>query len=114
MLKTGEIPQKKKKRLPLSEYDRFAIANRRVTAKTTSEIVSDAPVSVSETEVLIDEFRSGKSLLVSFSKMSSVEKSRTLDSMSGAVNALGGRVVSVGHDLFLFAVKDAEIDCKID
>ena len=93
MLKTGEIPSKKRKKLPLSEYDRYAIANRRVSAKADNEIVLSAPVSASEVESMIDE--------------------RILDAMSGALNALGGNVVNISDRLYLFAVKDAKIICKI-
>lgn len=113
MLKTGEIPSKKRKKLPLSEYDRYAIANRRVSAKADNEIVLSAPVSASEVESMIDEFRMGNSILVSFSKLGSVEYTRILDAMSGALNALGGNVVNISDRLYLFAVKDAKIVCKI-
>ena len=69
MLKTGEITSKKRKKLPLSEYDRYAIANRRISAKADNEIVLSAPVSASEVESMIDEIRIGHSMLDSFSRI---------------------------------------------
>ena len=112
-LKTGAVPEKKSKKLPLSEYDRFAISTRRVLKKNEPEFLS-APLSSSDAERAIELFRSGKSLIISLSGLGKIDHARFLDVMSGAVGALGGAVVSLKEDLYLFLVRNADIICLTD
>lgn len=109
MLKNGEIPQKSRKKKPLTAYDRLAIEKRAGGVEKVPDCSYRAPKNIADAERLVSELSSGKAVMVSLEKADAVNAERILDFLSGAAFALSGRVESIGGLKFMLVPKGVEI-----
>lgn len=109
MLKKGEIPQKSRKKKPLTAYDRLAIEKRAGGVEKVPDCSYRAPKNIADAERLVSELSSGKAVMVSLEKADAVNAERILDFLSGAAFALSGRVESIGGLKFMLVPKGVEI-----
>lgn len=109
MLKNGDIPQKQRKKKPLTPYDRMAIEKRAGAVEKVSDYAFKAPKNIADAERLVGELSLGKAVMVSLEKADAVNAERILDFLSGAAYALSGRVESIGGLKFMLVPKGVEI-----
>ena len=109
MLKNGEIPQKQRKKKPLTPYDRMAIEKRAGAVEKVPDCTFRAPKNIADAERLVGELSLGKAVMVSLEKADAVNAERILDFLSGAAYALSGRVESIGGLKFMLVPKGVEI-----
>lgn len=109
MLKNGDIPQKQRKKKPLTPYDRMAIEKRAGAVEKISDYAFKAPKNIADAERLVGELSLGKAVMVSLEKADAVNAERILDFLSGAAYALSGRVESIGGLKFMLVPKGVEI-----
>lgn len=109
MLKNGDIPQKQRKKKPLTPYDRMAIEKRAGAVEKVSDYAFKAPKNIADAEILVSELGAGKAVMVSLEKADAVNAERILDFLSGAAYALSGRVESIGGLKFMLVPKGFEI-----
>lgn len=109
MLKNGDIPQKQRKKKPLTPYDRMAIEKRAGAVEKVSDYAFKAPKNIADAERLVGELSLGKAVMVSLEKADAVNAERILDFLSGAAYALSGRVESIGGLKFMLVPKGVEV-----
>ena len=109
MLKNGEIPQKQRKKKPLTAYDRMALEKRAGGVEKVPDCTFRAPKNIADAERLVGELSLGKAVMVSLEKADAVNAERILDFLSGAAYALSGRVESIGGLKFMLVPKGVEI-----
>lgn len=107
-LKNGNIPEKKQKK-QATPYDEYMAQKRLKTSGGEKAVVVIKPLTVADTEKLIDVLKGGKGLVADLSLAPALDAQRMLDFLSGAVYALDGKIERVDNKTFLITPKGVEI-----
>ncbi len=99
-----DVPAPEKKAAPLPKVDQF------ISPRLYQNIVLYTPRNASDVERLIDYMRRREPAIVDLDPISDTEDAqRVLDFTSGAVYALGGRVISIKTNMFLIVPEGIEV-----
>ncbi len=104
-----DVPLPEKKAVPLPKVDQF------ISPRLYQNIVLYAPRNASDVERLIDYMRRREPAIVDLDPIADTDDAqRVLDFTSGAVYALGGRVIGMKSNMFLIVPEGIEVakpDC---
>ena len=113
-LKNGEIQTKKAKNSKMTPYDAFVAKKRPSTTPYRQKITIFTPKNFADAEKIIDEVQSKNGVIFDLKALSSVERQRTLDFLSGAVYSIKATLKRIDEDKYLITPSGMSILSALD
>ncbi len=85
------------------------VVNMRSSARYKLRIINYSPTKLEEAQVLVDELKKGRPIILNLDKLDVKTSLRIFDFMCGANYALDGLTEKIGNNIFLFAPADVDI-----
>ena len=102
----GRDPKTKNERVATSEFDERLNYN---TENKSAPMAVYSPTGYADVEKIIDELKSGKTVMVHLEELKTETAIHVLDMLSGAIYALGGGVYEMNNNIFMFSPSGVEV-----